>query len=246
MIQFNLLPDVKLEFVKANRLKHAVSVISIIAAAVALGIMAILILTVDVIQKSHLNDLNSQIVTITGQLRGTSNLNQVLTVQSQVNALPALNANKPVTTRLLGPTGYMAALTPANATISQINIDFNTNVISITGSADSLATVNQFVDTMKLSSYQTSSSQTSKNAFSNVVLSTFAFTSTSGATYTISATFDPALFSSASNTVTLNVPSSNSSRSSSIQTLFQANPTTTSGSTTSSGSSSTNSGTNGN
>src|ERR1035438_5492831 len=130
MIQFNLLPDVKLQFVKANRLKHSVSVIAVIAAEGAFGIMVILILTVDIIQRAHMNSLNSQITSITSDLKNTSNLNQVLTVQGQVNALPSLHAQEPVATRL---SGFISDLTPAKATISQLNINFTSNIITING-----------------------------------------------------------------------------------------------------------------
>lgn len=221
MIQFNLLPDVKLEFVKANRLKHSVSVIAIAAAAVALFIFVVLIITVDVIQKAHLSSLNNQISTLTTSLKSTPNLNAVLTVQDEVNALPSLHAKKPVATRL--PT-YLAELTPTGATISELDVNFSTNVMTITGSANSLATVNQFVDTLKLSSYQTSPNSTSKNAFSNVILSSFQYTTASGASYSITATFDPAIFSAAYPSVSLNVPSSSSTHSNSSgqsQSLFQ-------------------------
>jgi Tfp pilus assembly protein PilN len=227
MIQFNLLPDVKLEYVKANRLKHSITVIAVLAASIALFIMIMLIVTIDVVQKAHMNSLNSQITSITSDLKNIPNLNQVLTVQSQVNALPALHAQKPVTTRL---ATFISDLTPSKATISQLNINFQTNVITITGSADSLATVNQFVDTLKLSSYQSSGSTTSKNAFSNVVLTSFGYTSQNGATYSITATFDPVIFSGSSNSVTLNVPSSNATHSNSSTsgngTLFQSQGST--------------------
>lgn len=224
MIQFNLLPDVKLEFVKANRLKHTVTVVAIIAASAALGFFIILFLTVDVIQRAHMNNLNSQINSITSSLKSTPNLNNVLTVQGQVNALPGLHSTKPVTTRL---PGFISELTPSNATISVLNVNFTANTISITGSANSLATVNQFVNTLKLSSYQTSSNSISKNAFSNVVLSSFAYTTASGASYTISASFDPNIFSSSYSTVTLNVPGSSSARTNNSSALFQTQTNTT-------------------
>lgn len=42
MIQFNLLPDVKLEYIKANRAKHTVVVAASVTAAAALGIFILL------------------------------------------------------------------------------------------------------------------------------------------------------------------------------------------------------------
>lgn len=225
MIQFNLLPDVKLKLVKANRLKHSVSVIAVIAAGAALFIAVILIVTVDIVQKAHMSNLNNQITTISNELKNTPNLNQVLTVQDEVNALPGLHAKEPTSTRL---SGFISELTPATATISTLNINFQTNIVTITGSADSLATVNQFVDTLKLSSYQATSGSTTKNAFSNVVLSSFGYTSAAGATYSITASFDPAIFNNSYSTVTLNVPNNSSTHSVTNSTLFQPQASTNS------------------
>jgi hypothetical protein len=233
MIQFNLLPDVKLQLVKANRLKHTVSVVAIIAAGVALFIAVLLIITVDVVQKSHMNSLNTQITTLSGELKDTPNLDQVLTVQDEVNALPGLNSQLPVATRL---SGFVSELTPSTATISTLNVNFQTNVITIAGSAGNLATINQFVDTLKLSSYQASSSLPTKNAFSDVVLSSFGYTSSTGASYAITANVDPTIFSDAYGTVALNVPNSTSTHSASTSsTLFQPQTSSSTSTTNSSG-----------
>lgn len=236
MIQFNLLPDVKLEYIKANRLKRTVTVISIFAAAAGLLILILLFFAVDVVQKSHMNNLNNQISTLTTKLKNIPNLNQVLTVQKEVNAVPSLHAQKPVVTRL---SGYISELTPSSATISDLNTNFGTNIVVVTGSANSLATVNQFVDTLKLSSYQTSTNVSPKNAFSNVILTSFNYASSTGATYTITASFDPTIFSGSYPTVTLNVPSGSSSNHSSSNTtqsgtLFQPQPSTPTNSSTNS------------
>jgi hypothetical protein len=234
MIQFNLLPDVKLEYIKANRLKRAVTVISVIVAGAALTVFVLLYLSVDVVQKHHLNDLNNQITSLTNKLKNQPDLDQILTVQNAINVLPSLYTQNPVVTRL---PGYLSELTPSSATIGDINIDFSSaNTISITGSADSLLTINQFVDTLKLCSFQTSASSTPQNAFSDVLLTSYSLGTTvnstigtnSGPSYSITATFNPAIFSASYSNVTLNVPNINTSHTSSSQSaLFQSVQTST-------------------
>src|SRR5689334_20407685 len=100
MIQFNLLPDVKLEYLKAQRLKQAVVSIAAIVAGVVLAVLVILFLVVDVFQKQHLKAVNNDIKTYTAKLQSIPDLNKILTVQNQLNSLPALHAQKPVTSRL--------------------------------------------------------------------------------------------------------------------------------------------------
>jgi len=51
MIQFNLLPAVKLEYVKAQRTKHLLILISAVSSAVALLVLTLSIISVDVVQK---------------------------------------------------------------------------------------------------------------------------------------------------------------------------------------------------
>lgn len=188
MIQFNLLPDIKLQFVKANRIKRLAVVISSITATVLVGITIILVFSVKVIQARHITSLSNQITSSTNTLKNTPNLSQVLTIQNQLGALTSLHDQKPVASRI--PT-YLAELTPASATISKLVIDFSANTIQISGTADSLATVNTFVDTLKFSTYSTSSKSSTTKAFSNVVLAEFGYTSTQGATYEITASFAP-------------------------------------------------------
>jgi hypothetical protein len=96
----------------------------------------------------------------------------------------------------------------------------------ITGGADSLATVNTYVDTFKHATYNDAVAKTKdQQAFSNVVLSSFSFSSsaTPPAQYTINLAFNPALFKADAD-ITLVVPSETATLSILNQpTLFKAN-----------------------
>lgn len=220
MIQFNLLPDVKLQYLKVRRTQRLVVSVSTLLIAASLFVFVLLIGTVDVFQKKNLNDLNHDISTYTNQLQNTPNLNKILTVQNQLQVLTSLHDQKPAASRLFG---YLKQLTPSAASISQFNVGFaqdttdqtsdtlsGPDTVSITGAANSLDVVNKFADTLKYTTYKKSDG-TSANAFSAVVLSQFS-RSTSGATYTITANFDPAIFDSANN-ASLTVPNIISTRS---------------------------------
>lgn len=208
MIQFNLLPDVKLEYIKTERLKQLVVTVSFLASAAALALLIILVLTVDVWQKKSLSDLSNDIATSSKQLRSTPDLSKILTVQNQLGQLTTLHDQKYVDSRLFG---YLSQVTPTQATISTMNTDNTQNTMSISGDAPSLDVVNTFVDGLKFTKYTVAGSTESQNAFSNVVLSTFG-RSGEGASYTITLSFDPVIFSNA-NKVTLKVPDIVSTRS---------------------------------
>lgn len=206
MIQFNLLPDVKLQYIKARRTKRLMELVSVIVIAVSLVVLALMFTTVHVVQKKSLGDLNSDIKRYSSKLKSTSDLNKILTVQNQLGTLDGLHSQKVVASRLFG---YLTQLTPAEASISKLSIDFTANTITITGEAPSLDIVNAYTDTLKATTYtvtgtDATGASSSTHAFSDVVLTSFGRDS-KGATYVIDSSFDPAIFSSASE-VKLNVP----------------------------------------
>jgi Tfp pilus assembly protein PilN len=202
MIQFNLLPDIKMQYIKARRQEHLVIFASTVAIIAAVAVFVVLIVIVDVVQKKQLSDLHGNISTYGSDLQNTQNFDQILTLQNQLASLPALHNAKPAASRLFT---YLTQLTPTAATIGQLNIDYTQNTISITGSANSLSTVNQFTDTLKFTGYSVQGQTGDHPAFSNVVLTSFGDTTATGATYTISADFNPAIFRQVNN-VTLTVP----------------------------------------
>ncbi len=190
MIQFNLLPDVKLEYVKAERLKRTVISLCLLASAASLSLLIMLVLTVDLWQHKTIDDLSNDIKKAGNELKSTPDLDKILTVQGQLHVLGGLHDAKPTETRLFQ---YVAQLTPKEVTIKDLVIDHTATTISITGNAPSLDVVNVFADSLKFTSFTTASSTEGKPAFSGVVLSSFK-RSPEGAEYTINATFDPAIF----------------------------------------------------
>ena len=61
MIQFNLLPDIKLEYIKAKRMKRSVILISSVVGGSAFAIFILLFLVVNVAQKQHLSNLQADL-----------------------------------------------------------------------------------------------------------------------------------------------------------------------------------------
>lgn len=213
MIQFNLLPDVKQEYIKAKRQKHSVIVISLLAASASLFIFVMLFLTVNVFQKGHIGRLTDDIKESTDILNNTKDLDKILTIQNQLNSLPELHDAKPVTSRLFG---YMTQVTPAQVTIGDIQLNYEEKTLSLTGTADSLSTINKFVDTLKFTTYVEGAADQAdtgdaKKPFSDIVLASFA-RSKEGSTYQITLNFDSEIFNAKKQT-TLIVPKTITTRS---------------------------------
>ena len=200
MVQFNLLPDVKLEYVKTQRTKRFLTLVSFIVSGASIALLAVAFVTVDVVQKKALNDANNDIGRYSTQLKSVPNLNKMLTVQNQLNTLTQLHAQKPVTSRVFT---YISQVSPSLANLDEMNVDFTNNTITVSGTAPSLDVVSTYTDTLKATVYSTSGTANT-HAFSNVVLSSFG-RNQDGATFTIALEFDPTIFDS-SQTVKLTVP----------------------------------------
>jgi len=189
MIQLNLLPDVKLQFIKAQRQKRLIMSASIIT-TIACGVLfAFLVLTAQVVQKKSINDLTRDITARSADLTETEELDKILTVQNQLNTLPGLHDQKVISSRLFD---VLRQVTPQNASIANLTVDFSGNTMIIDGKADSVRTINAFVDALKQASLTTTNNPEKRNAFKNVVLTSFG--RAEEATFSISLEFDPTIF----------------------------------------------------
>lgn len=219
MIQFNLLPSVKLEYVKAQRTKHITILGASIVAGASLLVLVLLFLNVQ-LQEKHSRDLGKDIDSQSSQLQGVEDISSILTVQNQLRSLSALHASKPYAARLLD---YIKQTTPIGVTISGVDADFEANTIVVKGKALDIKTVNIYADTLKFTTYQSGDGNSKGDAFKSVVLSSISTDSSDGsATYEIHFNYDPAVFSNTAN-VKLTVPSKTTTRSElDAPSLFQS------------------------
>lgn len=220
MIQFNLLPDIKLEYIKAERLRQAVILASVFISVGALLLFGIFFAT-NYFAKRHLASTNVRVTSEVNQLKGNSQIDKILTIQNQLTSLTTLHDAKPVVTRLFT---YLNQVTPDKVIgISNMSVDYTKSSINVTGTADSLGSVNKFVDTLKFTKYAVKGSDPIK-AFSNVVLTMFSYTTPStasgpqqpgdaAATYTLDFNYDPAIFNVKESSDKLDVPSKITTRS---------------------------------
>jgi Tfp pilus assembly protein PilN len=207
MVQFNLLPDVKLQYLKAERSRRIAIGVSILVSAVCVALL-LLLLSITQLQKKHLQDLSKDIKNDSSKLANIPDLNKILTVQNQLASLTGLHNSKPAASRLFP---YLAQVVPAQVDANNLTLDFTQHTITVAGTADSLSTVNKFVDTLKFTTYSVKGSSDTKPAFSNVVLSSFSL-SEKQASYTVTLAYDPVIFDITQD-VSLKVPSQVTTRS---------------------------------
>lgn len=190
-VQFNLLPDVKQRYVQAEKTKKTVMTTAVIVSAVSLLMFLIMAATVYLINKKQLSDANKDITRFSNQLKNIPNLGKILTVQDQLQALPKLHQSKHVSSRIFT---YLPQVTPTDVNLGSLSLDFATNTILIEGTAASQKSINTFVDTLKFTTYKQGGQDTKKPAFPSVIESSFGL-SGKNASYSLTITFDPVLFS---------------------------------------------------
>lgn len=190
MVQFNLLPDVKLQYIKTQRTKHLVTFIATIVAIVSVGLLLFSMFVVYVVQGQLISNLDKNITKANTKLESVSDIDKILTVQNQLSTLTSLHESKPTTSRIFS---YLQQTTPARVSLNQVQVDFSALTITLGGNTSSLDDIKVYTDTLKSATYTTDGSSSSQKAFSDVVLSSFS-RNDKGASFTITAKFPSDLF----------------------------------------------------
>lgn len=193
MIQFNLLPEVKKEYVKTKRTKKMIMSGAIVASIVSVGVVVLLYSIVQFGQKKYISDMTEDIQQVTSDIQSTPNLEQILTVQNQLGLLTGLHEAKPETSRVFD---YVAFVTPKEASIASMNIDTVGMTLKLQGKADSIATVNKYVENLKAVTYSVEAEST--GAAAKLPVYSAVTTQLSGdnesATFSFSMTYDPTIY----------------------------------------------------
>lgn len=134
MVQLNLLPDVKKEFLQAQRTRNSVITICIFVSVVFVGVLVVLavIMGGQAITKNVVtNDIKKNAATI----QNTEELNEYLTVQNQLSHIDALKEVQPVYSRLFD---YLVKLNPASPNNVELTSVKVTNSVASGGTANSI------------------------------------------------------------------------------------------------------------
>lgn len=135
MIEINLVPDVKQELIRAERVRLIVTTSTIITGAVALGVVVLLILWVFGVQAARGAIHDSNIETESAKLLAVEDLESSLTIQNQLSTLPSLHEGKYVDSRLFDVLTAIIPPSPNEVTISKTTVNSVEKIISIEAQA---------------------------------------------------------------------------------------------------------------
>jgi Tfp pilus assembly protein PilN len=149
MIQLNLLPDLKKEFIKAQKAKAMVITIAIFVTLGAFAVSALLFVYVTFVQQFQVNLASDDIARKMKELKEIPDVDKYLTVQNQLASLPDLHNNKGQYSRLFDFLAVLNPSAPNNVTLTELRLGTDDKSILFTGTTASFQTLNTFVDTLK-------------------------------------------------------------------------------------------------
>lgn len=148
MIQLNLLPDIKKEFIRAQKTRNKIIGVSILVIIASVGLTVLAFVYVVGIQQIAIKLASDDINKKSKELRGIQDLGKYLTVQRQLESLPALHANKTAYSRLFDALQQLIPSAPNNVGLSSIEVLDSDKTVKLSGNAPTYEAVNVFKDTL--------------------------------------------------------------------------------------------------
>lgn len=213
MIGLNLLPDVKKEFIQAQRMRNTVISASIIAMFVAGGVTVFLALFVYVGQNTAIDAVKQDITKKQAVLVAKPEITKYLTIQSQLAALRVLHSKdyKVLYSRLLDYLPQLNPSAPNTVQLGAVKVLTDGATITIRGTTQDFQAVDTFKNTLEQATltYTADAKQHAVNLFSKVTLTSAALSqsnSKSTISFEFELTYSPEIFSPEATAIQLTVP----------------------------------------
>lgn len=150
MIEINLVPDIKQELLRAQRIRARVITGSIFVGVASIAVVTLLIIYVFTVQAVRSGMADSSIKKGSDQLASVTDLSKTLTIQNQLTKISALNSSKNIDSRIFDLLNAIIPPVPNDIQISNLSIDSSTGLITIDGqAANSYAAVEVFKKTIE-------------------------------------------------------------------------------------------------
>ena len=135
MIEINLIPDVKQELLKAQKVRSAVISIAIIVGIAAIGVVVVLALYVFGAQLLRDKLADDSITKQYNQLSSVEDLANTLTVQNQLTKLSAVHDDKNINSRVFDVLSTIIPAEPNAIAITKLSINSEEKTITIEAQA---------------------------------------------------------------------------------------------------------------
>lgn len=163
MVQVNLIPKVKQDLLKAQKIRNWVIFFSIVAGGAAIAIVVMMTIAFGA-QSLIVGSNEDNIKKKFDQLSKKDGINEAIVLQNQLNQIDNIRKNAPNVSRLLGQIIPTIQTTGANEVrFASVSYDSATRVVSIDGKSKGYNAYNGFVNALKGTQILYHSSDKAKN-----------------------------------------------------------------------------------
>lgn len=168
MIQINLLPEVKQQYLRAQQMKHTFIVGSVLVSIAFLSFTALLFAYVQVVQPRHLQNVQTDIDSGLAQVQEVPKAVEIVTVQGALEQLPGLQDKKNISSRLFK---YINGFTPKDISYAEVKLDLVAGTLSLRGETTNYEQTNVLANNLKSAefTYTQHDQEQSVKPFSQVV-----------------------------------------------------------------------------
>jgi hypothetical protein len=135
MIELNLLPDVKIELLKAQRIRSKIIAACLIIVVVSLSLLIILVIYIFTVQTLRSDMADKDIKTYSTKIQNTEDLSKTLTIQNQLTKISEFNSKKNINSRVFNMFAALMPSAPNSVSISSFSINSNIGTIQLGGQA---------------------------------------------------------------------------------------------------------------
>lgn len=149
--EINLVPDVKLQMIKAQKMRNLVLFICIVVSAVSVGAVLVLF-SIKGGQDIAMTVQDAKLGKMSEKLAGYDELGNLVTIQSQLEKLGELGNEKTVPSRVFGALNATLPTGGDSVRFSELRIDLETGILRLEAQAD--AKVAPLIDYRVLESFK--------------------------------------------------------------------------------------------
>jgi hypothetical protein len=135
MIEINLVPDVKQELIRAQRVRTTVISVSILISLIAAGIVVVLLLWVFAVQTARGAISDNTIKTESDKLTAVEDISHTLTIQNQLSKLPSMHNDKSIDSRIFDILSTINPPEPNTVAVTNLALNSTDKTIRIEGQA---------------------------------------------------------------------------------------------------------------
>lgn len=135
MIEINLVPDVKQELLRAQRVRNMVISLSVAVSVVALAVVALLVAWIFLVQGVRGYALDNTIDDRSKKLAAIEDIENTLTIQNQLEKLQAMHDDKKIDSRVFDLLQTINPPAPNDVRVTNLQVNADEKIVTIEAQA---------------------------------------------------------------------------------------------------------------